>query len=215
MLPVVAIVGNSGSGKTTVLEKLIVELKARGYRLAAVKHAGETVDLDLHGKDTWRFSQAGSPTTVISSPSKITVFKSIDHDPSLEETLMTIGEGYDLVLAEGFKKSKVPKIEIYRGTDGKDMVCAESDLSAVISDSKLPYKIPQFHPQDIRGIADFIEKEIIGKAPSDIEVTVNGKRVFMKPFVKNIIASSILAMIGSLKTVGIIRSVIISIRNNE
>ncbi|MGA2158748.1 MAG: molybdopterin-guanine dinucleotide biosynthesis protein B [Dehalococcoidia bacterium] len=215
MLPVIAIVGNSGSGKTAFIEKLIVELKARGHRLAAVKHAGETVDLDLPGKDTWRFSQAGSPTTIISSPSKITVFKSINHDPSLEETLTSLDENYDLVLAEGFKKSKVLKIEVYGGTDGKDMVCAESDLSAVITDSKLPYKIPKFRPGDIGGIADFIEKEIIGKAPSDIEVTVNGKKIFMKPFVKNIIASSILAMLGSLKTVGIIRSVIISIRNKE
>ncbi|MHB8085956.1 MAG: molybdopterin-guanine dinucleotide biosynthesis protein B [Dehalococcoidia bacterium] len=215
MLPVIAIVGNSGSGKTAVIEKLIVELKSRGYRLAAIKHAGETVDLDLPGKDTWRFSQAGSPTTVISSPSKITVFKNIDHDPSLEETLMSLDEAYDLVLAEGFKKSKVPKIEVYAGTDGKDMVCAESDLSAVITDSRLPHKVPQFRPDDVRSIADFIEKEIIGKAPPDIEVTVNGKRVFMKPFVKNIIGSSILAMIASLKTVGIIRSVIISIRNKE
>ncbi|MGA2368921.1 MAG: molybdopterin-guanine dinucleotide biosynthesis protein B, partial [Dehalococcoidia bacterium] len=162
MLPVVAVVGNSESGKTAVIEKLIVELKARGYRLAAVKHAGETVDLDLPGKDTWRFSQAGSLTTVISSPLKITVFKSVDHEPSLEETLMSIGEGYDLVLVEGFKKSKAPRIEVYRGTDGKAMVCPEADLSAVISDSKLPLKIPQFCPGDIREIADFIEKEIIG-----------------------------------------------------
>ena len=215
MLPVVAIVGNSGSGKTGVIEKLIMELRARGYRLAAVKHTGETVDLDVPGKDTWRFSQAGSLTTVICSPSKITVFKSIDHDPSLEETLMSIGEGCDLVLVEGFKKSKAPKIEVYRGTAGKEMVCRESDLSAVISDSKLPYKIPQFRPDDIKEIADFIEKEIIGKTPSDIEVVVNGKKIFMKPFVKNIIASSIIAMISSLKNVGIIRSVIISIRNKE
>jgi molybdopterin-guanine dinucleotide biosynthesis protein MobB len=215
MLPVVAIVGNSGSGKTTIVEKLIVELKARGYRLAAVKHAGETIDLDPPGKDTWRFSQAGSPTTVISSPAKITIFKSIDHDPSLEETLMSIGEGYDLVLMEGFKKSKAPRIEVYRGTDAKGMACPESDLSAAISDSKLPIKIPQFRPSDIGGIADFIEKEIIGKAPSDIEVVVNGKKIFMKPFVKNIIGSSIIAMLSSLKTVGIIRSVIISIRNKE
>jgi hypothetical protein len=65
------------------------------------------------------------------------------------------------------------------------------------------------------GIADFIEKEIVDKMASDMAITINGKPVFLKPFVKDIIASSILAMLNTLKNVGIIRNVIILIRNRE
>ena len=81
MVPVIAIVGKSGTGKTVIMEKLIKEFKARGYRVGAVKHAHQTVDLDAPGKDTWRFSQAGSDAVAVSSPSRITIFNNLDHEP--------------------------------------------------------------------------------------------------------------------------------------
>ena len=112
MVPVIAIVGKSGSGKTVIMEKLIAEFKARGYRVGAIKHAHQTVELDIEGKDTWRYAQAGSDGTVVSSPMRVTIFKSLDHEPSLEETALLLGEGYDLILAEGFKKSRGHKIEV-------------------------------------------------------------------------------------------------------
>jgi molybdopterin-guanine dinucleotide biosynthesis adapter protein len=214
MAPVIAIVGKSDTGKTVIMEKLIKEFKARGYRVGAVKHAHQTVDLDAPGKDTWRFSQAGSDAVAVSSPSRITIFNNLDHEPVLEETVMLLGVNYDIVLAEGFKTARAPKIEVCPSGNQGDMVCSESDLRAVISDAKLPVKIPLFGRDEISRIADFIENEIIATMPDDVSITVNGKNLPLKRFVKDIIASSILAMIGTLKTVGIIRTASIHIRKS-
>jgi molybdopterin-guanine dinucleotide biosynthesis adapter protein len=214
LTPVIAIVGKSGTGKTVIMEKLITEFKARGYRVGAIKHAHQTVDLDAPGKDTWRFSKAGSDAVAVSSPSRITIFNNLDHEPALEETVMLLGTNYDIILAEGFKTSRAPKIEVCPTGNPGDMVCSESDLRAVISDAGLPVKIPLFGRDEISKIADFIENEIIANMPDDMSVMVNGKNLPLKRFVKDIIASSILAMIGTLKTVGIIRTASIHIRNS-
>lgn len=213
MIPAFTIVGKSGSGKTLLIEKLIAEFKARGYRVAAVKHAHQPVEIDAEGKDTWRFARAGSAASVISSPSKLTVFKNASKEPTVEEALEALGEGFDIVILEGFKRSKLPKIEVHRSDLGKDLACPPEDLAAVITDGEMPLDLPRFKSDDIRGIVDFIEKEIMVKAGSDIAVFANGKQVFMKPFVKDIIGSAILAMLGSLKNTGIIRNVTIFIRN--
>jgi molybdopterin-guanine dinucleotide biosynthesis protein B len=214
MAPVIAIVGKSGTGKTVIMEKLIAEFKARGYRVGAVKHAHQTVDLDAPGKDTWRFSRAGSDAVAISSPSRITIFNNLDREPLLEDAVLLLGDNYDVILAEGFKTARAPKIEVCPTGNPGDMVCSESDLRAVISDCKLPVKIPLFGREEISKIADFIENEIIATMPDDVSITVNGKNLPLKRFVKDIIASSILAMIGTLKTVGIIRTASIHIRKS-
>ena len=214
MVPVIAIVGKSGAGKTVIMEKLITEFKARGYRVGAVKHAHQTVELDAPGKDTWRFSQAGSDAVAVSSPSRITIFSNLDHEPLLEETVLLLGENYDIILAEGFKTARAPKIEVCPSGKPGDMICSESELRAVISDGRLSVKIPLFGRGDISKIADFIENDIMATMPDDMSVTVNGKNLPLKRFVKDIIASSILAMIGTLKTVGIIRTASIYIRRS-
>ena len=213
MVPALAIVGKSGSGKTGVIEKLITEFKARGYRVAAVKHAHQTVEIDAEGKDTWRFTRAGCDASVISSPSRLTVFRNASEEPGVDEALMALGEGYDIAIIEGFKRGRLPKIEVYRRELGEDMVCRPEELMAVVTDDELQFDLPQFSFSDIALISDFIEKEIIKGAGADISVFADGKRVAMKPFVKGIVSSTILAMLGSLKNTGIMKNVAISIRN--
>jgi len=214
MVPIIAIVGKSGAGKTVIMEKLITEFKARGYRVGAVKHAHRTVELDAPGKDTWRFSEAGSDAVAVSSPSRITIFKNLDREPSLEETVLLLGEGYDIVLAEGFKTARAAKIEVCPTGKTGDMVCSVSDLCAVISDGKPRVKIPVFGRGEIGKVVDFIEHNIMATMPADMSVTVNGRNVPLKRFVKDIMASSILAMLGTLKTVGIIRTASIHMRRS-
>jgi len=213
MIPALAIVGKSGSGKTGIIEKLIAELKARGYRVAAVKHSHQTVEMDMEGKDTWRFTRAGSDASVISSPSKLTVFRNAKEEPGIDEALMALGESYDIVIIEGFKRGRLPKIEVHRGELGADLVCRPEELIAVITDEKLPLELPQFNSNNTTGLSDFIVREIIAGAGADISVFADGKHVSMKPFVKEIVSSAIMAMLGSLKNTGIMKNVYISIRN--
>jgi len=79
MIPIVSIVAKSSSGKTTLLEGLIAELKQRGYRLAAIKHSAHGFDLDHPGTDSWRLSQAGSDTVAIVMPQMLALIKRMDN----------------------------------------------------------------------------------------------------------------------------------------
>ncbi|GFP23998.1 molybdopterin-guanine dinucleotide biosynthesis adapter protein, partial [Candidatus Hakubella thermalkaliphila] len=85
MIPVFAIVGKTDSGKTTLLEKLVAELKKRGYRVGTVKHDIHGFEVDHPGKDSWRHAQAGADTVAISSPQKLALIKKVDHDLKPDE----------------------------------------------------------------------------------------------------------------------------------
>jgi molybdopterin-guanine dinucleotide biosynthesis adapter protein len=154
--PVVPIVGYSGSGKTTVLVKLISELTRRGYRVGTIKHHSHDFDMDVPGKDTWRHKQSGAVTTLISSPRRIGMVRDVVTEMRLEELLSLIS-GVDIILVEGFKQVKRPKIEVFRPEISKNPACGEDEnLVALISDSPLDLEVPRFSPQDTMAVADFI-----------------------------------------------------------
>jgi len=213
MCSVVSIVGKSGVGKTALVEKLIVEFKKRGYRVATVKHSPSGIDIDKPGKDSWKFAEAGSDAVVISSPDRLVLVKRVERDPNIEEILRVVGGDFDLVLIEGFKKGKAPKVEVHRKELGSDLACPSKVLSAIVTDEFLDIDVPQFSVADISAIADFIEKEFISQSKSDTSLFINGKQVFIKPFVKDIIAKALLAMVSTLKGVGEVRSLDISMKS--
>ena len=161
MLPVVSIVGKSGSGKTVLMEQLIAEFKRRGYKVAALKHTGGGMEIDHPGKDSWRFVQAGSDGVLISSPDKLAFIKSVDHDLNIEEIMPILGPEFDLILAEGFRKSKIPKIEVHRKELGDDLLCSPQELSAIVTDGSLDTDVAQFPWGDTVAVADFIEKNLV------------------------------------------------------
>jgi len=160
-LPVVSIVGKSQSGKTVLMEQLIAEFKRRGYKVAALKHSRGGMEIDQPGKDSWRFAQAGSDAVLISSPDKLAFIKRVDHDLDIEEILPFVGSEFDLVLVEGFKKSKTPKLEVHRKGLGDDLLCSPEELSAVVTDGSLDTDIPQLPWGDTVTVADFIEKNFL------------------------------------------------------
>jgi molybdopterin-guanine dinucleotide biosynthesis protein MobB len=157
MPPVVSIVGKSKSGKTTLIEKLVQELKSRGYHVATIKHIPQGVDFDEPGKDSWRHIQAGSEATAISSLDKIVMIKPVGRDASLDEVARLLGEDYDIILAEGFKQGNAPKIEVHR-KDGGALIEGLKKLIAIVTDEPLESRVRQFSPDDIKDIADLLEK---------------------------------------------------------
>jgi molybdopterin molybdotransferase len=166
--PIVSIVGRSESGKTLLMEQLIVEFKRRGYKIAALKHSHcGAIEVDQPGKDTWKFAQAGSDAVCISSPRKLAFIKMSDHDLLIDEVLPIIGPEFDLVLVEGFKKSKLPKIEVHREELGNDLLCSPEEVSAIVTDGSLNtsladgYRVPILSWADTAAIADFIEKNFV------------------------------------------------------
>ena len=160
MPPVVAFVGKSKSGKTTLLEKLIPELRSRGYSVATVKHASSGLTLDKAGKDSWRHIQAGSEATVVSSSDKLALIKSVTQTPNLDEIVHLFGEDYDIILAEGFKQSNATKIEVHRSKLGTPLNNVKK-LIAIATDEPLETETKQFSLEDIKGLADFLENSFI------------------------------------------------------
>jgi len=175
-LPIVSIVGKSQSGKTVLMEQLIAEFKKRGYKVAALKHSHGGMEIDHPGKDSWRFAQAGSDAVLVSSPDKLAFIKKLNHDLNIEEIMPIVGPEFDLVLAEGFRKSKTPKIEVHRKELGDDLLCSPEELSAIVTDGSLDTDRAQLPWGDTVAVADFIEKNFVLKART-VPSTPRGKKV--------------------------------------
>ena len=213
MIPIVCVVGKSGVGKTYVMEKLVAELKGRGYRVATIKHSASGFDMDQEGKDTWRHAQAGSDTVAISSPQKIALIRKVDHDHNLTELYRFIGPDFDIILAEGFKHDKAPKIEVHRKKFGPDLLCTKEELLALATDEKLDMDVPQYNFEDAPGLVDLIVKRFLTSEKEDIvTLFVNEELVPLNPFVRSIITKTLLGMVSALKKVSQATSVDISIR---
>ncbi len=160
MPPIVSIIGKSETGKTTLIERLIPELKVRGYRVATIKHAPQDMAFDQPNKDSWRHLQAGSDATVVSSPDRMVLIKPVAHDLTLDQLTHHLNEDYDIILAEGFKESNAPKIEVHRREVGP-LLSGIKKLIAIVTDEPLETKTRQFSPDDIIGLATLLEEDVI------------------------------------------------------
>ncbi len=153
--PIVVFVGLSGTGKTTYLEKLIPALKARGLRLAVLKHDTHGFDMDRPGKDTYRFREAGADSVTICSGGRLVIQETLPEEPTIAEILARLQE-VDLALVEGYKKSAYPKIEIHRAALGRPLYCREAELLAVATDEALPVCVPHLPLGDPEPCAELL-----------------------------------------------------------
>ena len=163
--PVVCIVGKSGSGKTTLMEKLIPELKRMGSQIGSIKHDVHGFEMDKPGKDSWRHKQAGSKTSIISSPQRIGMVMDVDHDHSLDELALFFPDE-DIILAEGYKRKDKPKVEIFRREVHSQPLCRNDEtLIALMTDTEVDLGVPQFSTNDVRGLAVFLAERFDLKHP--------------------------------------------------
>jgi molybdopterin-guanine dinucleotide biosynthesis protein B len=157
MLPIVSFVGNSGAGKTSFLEKLVRELKARGYRVAAIKHDVHNFDIDHPGKDSWRLTQAGSDIVILSSARRLALLEEVSQERTLGELAEMISDRVDIVLTEGYRGASALKIEVSRRAHGSTLTARLDDLLAIVTDQPFALDAPQFSLDDAAGVADFLE----------------------------------------------------------
>jgi len=141
-IPVLGFVAASGTGKTTLLVALIPLLKNLGLRIGVIKHSHHNFQIDQPGKDSFRLRTAGASPVVVVSPHRRAVITEIspERKPSLGEELKQFeSAGLDLILVEGFKAEKYPKIELHRSSLSQPLLYPDdADIIAVASDIKLP-----------------------------------------------------------------------------
>jgi molybdopterin-guanine dinucleotide biosynthesis adapter protein len=164
IIPLVTVIGKSGCGKTTLMEKLVAELKRRGYRLATIKHHSHRgFDIDKPGKDSWRFAQAGSDHVIIASPDKIASYRKIERELSLDELATGITD-VDLILVEGYKQAEKPALELVRAENSRELIGSREQRFAVAADFPIDLGVPQFGLDDVQGIVDLIEQRFLNQS---------------------------------------------------
>lgn len=154
----ITIAGHSGAGKTTLIERLLPVLGAKGLRVATIKHCHHEIELDAAGKDSWRHRQAGAQASMLLTPSAMQLVTEAIHEHEPVQLARKYFSGMDLVLAEGFSRASCNKIEVLRNACSPAARCAiEDGLIAMVTDvenSTMP--LPHFALDDISGIAQFI-----------------------------------------------------------
>ncbi|MBR6028877.1 MAG: cyclic pyranopterin monophosphate synthase MoaC [Clostridia bacterium] len=156
-IPLIGFAAYSGTGKTTVLERLIRCLTGRGLRVGVIKHDAHGFKIDQPGKDSWRHTRAGSRATLITSPDQTALI--LREGLSLEESAAMMRD-IDLILVEGFKSAQIPRIGLSRKATGLGLPEPPDTYIAVVSDEEISTARPCFSLEDTEGLADFIMEEI-------------------------------------------------------
>lgn len=156
---IVGLAGWSGSGKTTLLVRVIPVLVARGLRVSTIKHAHHRFDIDHPGKDSHRHRTAGASEVLICSEERWALMHELRGapPPSLDELLNKLS-ATDLVIVEGYKRDRHPKLEIHRPSVGKPLLHPEDpDIFAVACDVPLASSpLPVIDLADAEAIADIL-----------------------------------------------------------
>ena len=166
--PLIGFAAYSGTGKTTLICQLIPLLKQRGLRIAVIKHAHHTFEIDHPGKDSFELRKAGAAQTLVASRKRwaLIVDEDREQEPEVAALLERLDlESIDLVLVEGFKRAELPKIELHRQAHRRPLQClADSSIVAVASDAPLPagVTLPRLDLNDPGDIVRFICEHIVG-----------------------------------------------------
>lgn len=205
MVPIVSVVGRSNSGKTTLLEKLIRALTARGRRIGTIKHHFHgPLEVDVPGKDSWRHRQAGARVVALASRDTLFIVGETQGEWPLQQIAHQALFDVDLILTEGFKAGPMPKIEVNRAAQSLPLLCGPEDkLVAVVSDRDHPVSVPRFGLEDVGPLADFIEHEFLaGAVRSQVDVLVDGRRVLLEKETQEILARVMRSLVGDPRELG-------------
>jgi molybdopterin-guanine dinucleotide biosynthesis protein MobB len=159
---ILEVVGYSGAGKTTLIEKLIPALRKLGIRLAVIKHTSHHHELDKPGKDSHRLRQAGAEAVVVSSPKMVAMFREVEREWPIARLLRHLPRKIDLVIAEGFRSSRHPCLEVFRRGFSPDLKCRNHpQLLAVVGDDPGGLNVPRFERDAVREIAEFLLRNLL------------------------------------------------------
>ncbi len=154
-----SIVGWHNSGKTTLCVRLVEALKGRGLAVAVIKHSMAGFEIDRPGTDTYRFAEAGADVVAIASRTALAWIERCPAEPSLSELIARLPQGISVVIAEGFKREPLPKIEVLRAETGVEPIARTEELLAIVSDDvQDPRPVPRIATDDIAGLIALLEE---------------------------------------------------------
>lgn len=157
------IVGFKNAGKTTLTERLVRELAARGYRISTVKHAHHAFDIDHEGRDSWRHRQAGAQEVAVVSRNRWALVHELrgENEPPLEAIVAKLAEA-DLIITEGYKGESHTKIEVRNlALDHPELAGRDKSVIAVAASGAIAHcPVPVFNREDVTNIADFIVERL-------------------------------------------------------
>lgn len=158
-MKVFGVAGHSGMGKTTLLERLLPELKSRGLSVSLIKHSHKDIEIDRRGKDSFRLREAGCMEVLLLGDNRWALMHELRGaaEPPLDYLLDRMQQ-CDLVLVEGFKGDDFPKLEVWRASAGKPLLWpAWPGIVAVASDGPLPVAgVKRLDLHQTAVIADFM-----------------------------------------------------------
>jgi molybdopterin-guanine dinucleotide biosynthesis protein B len=165
--PILGIAAYSGTGKTTLLTRVIPLLREQGLNVALVKHAHHNFEPDQPGKDSYELRKAGAGQVLVASHRLWALFREdgVDEEPVLGNLVQHLDRrNLDLILVEGFKHESIPKIELHRPSMGLEpMYPTDDDIIAVASDGDLPQstKLPVLDLNDVKSVAGFMARWVV------------------------------------------------------
>lgn len=154
--------GWSGSGKTTLIEKLIPLFVERRLRVSLIKHAHHSFEVDQPGRDSYRHRHAGCTEVLVTSSRRWVLMHELRGEPErgFAELAQRVSP-CDLLLVEGFKRERMPKLEVYRAAVGEPLLHPhDPDIVAVACDQHLETVLPQFELDDAPAITNFILRHV-------------------------------------------------------
>lgn len=157
-IPMVGFAAYSGTGKTTLIERLIRSLKEDGLRVAVIKHDAHDFEIDREGKDSWRFTQAGADISIISSGTKTAL---VEQRECPFSQVVSMVHDVDLILVEGYKNEGMTQIGLCRTEAGKGFPADISRYAAVVTDEPIPdTDVPRFGFDDIQSLKSFLTENM-------------------------------------------------------
>ena len=161
-MKIYGVTGWKNAGKTGLMERLVAEITSRGLSVSTIKHAHHSFDVDHPGKDSHRHRVAGAHEVLLASKNRIALMQELrdQEEPELAHLLTRLSP-VDLVLIEGYKRDRRPKIEAHRAVTGQPLIAPGDDtIRAVASDVPLTLDRPVFGLDDTIALADFVLREV-------------------------------------------------------
>jgi molybdopterin-guanine dinucleotide biosynthesis adapter protein len=217
MSSIVTFIGWHDSGKTTLVQQVVSELKKLDYRVAVIKSSNDSgIQFDTPGTDTFMHKEAGADSVMLVAPDQM-VLQSQNSGLSLRTLAHRYFPDVDIVIGEGFKSArKIPKIEVFRNRDQKlrdevhGVIAVATDLEGVVGDYV-------FRLNEAAEVALFIEKRFLTKKNSK-EVTallVNGNKIPLKDFIQEALAGTVHGFVKTLKLNKDIKEIELRIRVDD